>query len=478
MKKKTGLLIVSAFLLVFLLSCEENTDPPGTSDEITLEITTVANGYPVGGVTLSYDGSSVVTGADGKYSISIAPDETSGDLPATVTVEASKKFFVTTTSVFTTADYASRAAYSEVIEIDPRIFLVDKMGNTGKGRVVAIDDMNGTNRVDLYEIPGYLESGAEDDENADELGLLDCPTAITVDYENGIIYIFDIQTDGTPGYSYNYSWLIRLTDFPESAGSSLSASDVEIFELAYSDGGDGMIYTEAVHQAIVTGADEVILVSGYVYDPPVVLRLSGMSTGTISIEEPENGFSGVWTNGTGLAALPGGELLVLVDRMNADDDFYVFDGWSSAPALWSELAYSDPGWEDADYFALAYRTLIDRTGRWLFVGDIYNSDWFYGDAPGPEADRIARFDLESSSSNLDRDNFGSPGSGENQFDEPVLLAVLPDNRLYIKDTGNQRLVRMDLTGSSIADWESYKPADNLATTVDESFGFDFFYNGC
>ena len=65
------------------------------------------------------------------------------------------------------------------------------MGNGGIGKIVAIDDMNGTNRVEVAEIPGYADSAVETgDEPPEANGKLDYPSTINVDYDNGVIYIF------------------------------------------------------------------------------------------------------------------------------------------------------------------------------------------------------------------------------------------------------------------------------------------------
>ena len=475
MKKKSILLAFIVLIVFFYTACENGTAPPGsnTLTDITIEVTTISNGNSVEGVSLTYNGETVVTDVDGNYSITIEPDQISGELPASVTIEASKKFFVDNSKTFTLSEYAGQSTVSEEIEISPRIFIPDMMGNSGVGRIVAIDDMNGTNRVDVSEIPGYIDSGAEVDENENELGKLDGPTAITVDYDTGVIYIFDSESYGGEIYSNDRAYLIRLTDFPETASDSLDASDVQIFELEYA-GGDASI--RSVHQAVITGADELLVLSGQEYSDSFIHKISGMAGGTITIEESAaNQYEGVpGSMASGLAVFSDGQLIVLADTPNDPEEVLLLDSFGDDQIPDSLVLSENPSVGDTDYFALALRLLLDSTGRWLYSGDSYNQHWA---EDAPEMDRIARFDMESESANFNRENFGSAGSGTNQFDEPLLMAVLPDNRLYVQDVANQRLVRIDWSGTGIASgWTEYKPDDDQSTAdVDESFGFDYFY---
>ncbi len=470
--------------IIILISCapEEPGDTGEPPQAVTFTVNTVTNGRPIGGVNLTYEGISIQTNSAGSLVLTFDPAEyTEGTLPETVTITASKKFFVTSSTTFTLSDYTESSTLAEDIEIAPRIFIPDMMGNLGVGRIVAIDDMSGTNRVDLSEIPGYIDSIAENNEIEAKLGKLDAPTAINVDYDNGIIYIFDVESSGNAAGPSNAAFLIRLTDFPTSTSDTLAAADVKIFGplyISFKSRAAAPSLT-AIHQAVITGVDELLTISGNTYSSVELHKLSGMSTGTITVTEAaaDTANNLPTSLAPGLTVLPNGKLLLLHDSIGgANEEFLVLDNFADTDTS-DFMTNSSPSPGDVDYFALAFRLLVDLDGRWLYTGDVYNSNWHQ---EGTEMDRIARFNLSSTAANLDRTNYGSEGSGTAQFNEPVLLAVLPDNRLYIQDAANSRLIRIDWTGSGTASgYSAYKPENNAGTAdIDESFGFEYFYNAC
>ena len=467
MKIKSITLFLLIIAALFFTSCDGDAGGGGDATAVTLTVTTSANGNPVGGVTLSYNGTEVTTAADGTYSLTVSPDASTGTLPATISIAYSKKFFVSGTASFQTADYAGQTAVSEVLEIAPRIFIDDMMGNGGIGRIVAVDDMSGTNRVDLSEIPGYAAEDVESSENTGYQGFLDAPTAITVDYENGVIYVFDCESTGNQAYASNDAVLIVLTDFPETSADTISESDVTIIPLQFGGGAVARASSNinAVHQAAVTGTDELLILCGTEYSESEIYRLSNISSGTPFVEPAAAMSSGLPGSMAAGLAESEGKIYLLTDTKYSSEGLYVLDGFDDTAE--EELVSL------SSEFDLAQRLLVDKSGRWLYAGDCDLSNPY-------TTDRIVRFDLDSADALLDLEGYGSSGSGTAQFDEPILLAILPDNRLYIKDVANSRLVRVDWSGDSAASaWAAWKPEDDAGTAdVNEAFDFSYFYNPC
>jgi hypothetical protein len=457
--------VVLILLSIFLITAC-GPESPGVNSSVTFSIRTVSNGNPIGGVTLTYGETAVQTGSNGTLSLTIDPaDYPDAALPETINITASKKFFVSSSATYTLSEYAASSTITEDLEIAPRIFIPDMMGNTGIGRIVAIDDMSGTNRVELSEIPGYIDSAAEEDETSEKMGRLDAPTAITVDYDNGIIYIFDVESWGGTAWEDDIAVLIRLTDFPSTAADTLAPADVKFFMLG---GGDATFTT--VHQAVITGADEVLAIIGDgSWDDSNIFRLSGMAADSILVEEAA--YSDSTTRmASGLAVLPDSKILYLRTSGANDEEFKTLDNFPDTSSE-SFFSYNLPSIGDPNYFEMAMRLLVDKTGSWLYTGDLYDDN----QNEDPEYDRVARFDLSSTTDNKDRLNYGGPGPGTAEFDDPIPLAVLPDNRLYIIDASNNRLVRLDWTGDGApTGWSAYTP------TGDDAFGFDYFsfYSAC
>ena len=258
-------------------------------------------------------------------------------------------------------------------------------------------------------------------------------------------------------------------------------------EYEYVDGDfTDTVELSTVHQAVITGEDELLVICSYGdYDDRKIFKLSGMSSGTITITEApvnEDGLSENHENKVmltnGLAVSQSGKIYYL--RSNGFHDIDYIAEMDSFDDIEQSLFYMGSDYSDtANYLEYGIRLLTNLEGTMLFTADTYDYDPEnpYGPWPDPSAtdyDRIVRLDLSSTATSRGRLNYGTPGSGTSQFQNPIPLAVLPDNRLYIMDAGNNRLVSIDWKNDTPRGWQEYKP------TGDESFEFSYFnyYNPC
>jgi DNA-binding beta-propeller fold protein YncE len=178
------------------------------------------------------------------------------------------------------------------------------------------------------------------------------------------------------------------------------------------------------------------------------------------IDDPNVGTPGTSTNFIdvqGVAVLPSGKLVrvhgmvLFVDLKIMDD----IDETNMADFTGSSIN-AGSGVND---LLVPTRALVDAVGGYVYISDT--------DQPlGTETNRIARFQLDGSN----RTNYGSLGTATGEFANPLLLAILPDRRIYIMDVGNDRLVRVDNFEDAATSWVEYKPVGA------DTFSFDYWYN--
>ena len=66
-------------------------------------------------------------------------------------------------------------------------------------------------------------------------------------------------------------------------------------------------------------------------------------------------------------------------------------------------------------------------------------------------------------------SFGTAGSGDGQFNQPVSLAFGPGGVLYVVDSGNQRIQKFDTEGNFLGKWSLFRPPlHSITVTPDGS----------
>lgn len=108
---------------------------------------------------------------------------------------------------------------------------------------------------------------------------------------------------------------------------------------------------------------------------------------------------------------------------------YVADTWNHRVAVFGPDGAWVGAWKDPDRGFFGPRGVV-LSGGSLFVSDTGNK-------------RIVRFDAATGAVT---GQWGSAGSGEGQFVEPVGLAADPAGRIYVADTGNHRVQIFDKDG--------------------------------
>lgn len=107
----------------------------------------------------------------------------------------------------------------------------------------------------------------------------------------------------------------------------------------------------------------------------------------------------------------------------------------------NQIAFGTMG-SDAGQFYGAYGIALDSAGR-IYVADTYNC-------------RVVRIDDMNGTNWTTYGDASSCGSGQGQFYDPSGIAVDAAGRIYVMDTGNSRLVRIDdMNGNN---WISYGTA--------------------
>ncbi|MFW6312624.1 MAG: hypothetical protein ACOC2N_01920 [Spirochaetota bacterium] len=416
--RRTDLGLVTLSVLALLLS--------GCSGQQPALATVVAtsNGNPLSGVEISIDDVAVgTTAADGTITTDVPTD-------TPTTIAASKKFFVTPEVRSVSIEVAEATIE---INLEPYVFVPD-FGNNRIVRMPSVDSA-----VSEYEevtsipyVDGALETHA-----------LRGPVSLHTDYDNGFIYIVDAPDVDSAGV------LLRLSDFPPAPDGSSAVA-------AFMTGPTTDDEVRGAQQPLVLSDGTVILVdyraeccddnffSSRLVSIPPHLDYSGATKGP-------------WFTLTylyGVTRLPDGTLLV-VGGSAFDLDLFVLDDVSDAdPAAFGNFTMGS----GTDQLVLPTRPVLAGDGA-VYIGDTGF------EAGSTTNSRIVRVDTSGDGFV----SYGSQGSGRDQFANPVILGILPDNRLYIMDVNNERLVRVDLS--------AFDGVSNWAESSDQAeFEFEYWYN--
>ncbi len=159
--------------------------------------------------------------------------------------------------------------------------------------------------------------------------------------------------------------------------------------------------------------------------------------------------------GAGLIAWPHG---IHVDK---DDNVWIADavGYVPVPAGWGHVIYKfspagellmtlgrkgDPG-DGKDRFRKPNDMVVAPNGD-IFVADGHAS------GPGePANNRIVRFSADGTY----LAEFGLPGDGRTELDEPHAIAMDSAGRLYVADRSNNRVQIFDQDGNHLASWSQF-----------------------
>ena len=147
-------------------SDDEVAEVPPVEELYDFTVQAVANGNPIPDVEILVDGESVgFTDGSGELAFTLS-DSAAFDLTAR------KPLFVGNTAAQTPAGDPTEDLGQ--IEILPQIFIP----NNGYDEVVRLDDIAGTNRLNIRAVSGYSFAG---------------PCWVEVDYDNGDVYIWDLD---------------------------------------------------------------------------------------------------------------------------------------------------------------------------------------------------------------------------------------------------------------------------------------------
>ena len=340
-------------------------------------------------------------------------------------VAATKKFFLPTSDPSIPLDGTS---YDAQLEVSPYIFVPTVP-------VVAAPSIIRLDAVDAA--PASFVSIMSVNHGAGPATYtLAGPRWIEVDYRNGAIYIVDAAT------SVAAATLIKLTNYPPAA----DGSEAQVVGLTAVSG------TQQMH----LNTDGSLVLVDFRFTAPNLLngrlvQLPADLNYTAAVFGPWNSafMYGVTRIASGQYLTIGGDASVV--------DALLFDDVSDlVPDTFGTSAYG----MGANQMQLPSRVISPAGSSVVYVSDTGE------DLSSYHNDRIVRYNSNGTGFAA----YGSGGSTEGLFVNPVLLGVLPDNRLYIMDVGNNRLVRINpaVFDGGAADWTE---SDALAT-----FNFTYWYH--
>jgi hypothetical protein len=281
------------------------------------------------------------------------------------------------------------------------------------------------------------------------------PMTVHVDYVNGAMYVTDAATQSTP------ITLIRMTDFPPAG----DGSEATVSELS---GATDSVYWS--QQVLVLDDGRVALLdveeSDLTY--PYEFRVAVLPE-SLDIESAQ--FSTVFGGGSytpmGLVQLPSGKLLISTgSRLSGGSDtgLFTLDDYTDT-TLTDFVTDATVGYGSANNeFIIPFTMAVSHAGDYVYVSDT-------GAEPPYHNGRIVRYSTDGSSGTAFT-SYGSEGAGTDEFTNPVILGVLPDNKLYIMDVGNSRLARVD-PGVFDGEPSGWTESDETAT-----LHFEYWYNHC
>ena len=389
---------------------------PGV-DSIVLTVQT--NGTALSDVEVTVNGTSVGT-TDENGQVTLTNPE--GD---SIDVVLSRQFFSQPSLVTILLD---GSVVEATLELDPIVYVPDHQA-AGTPRVVAMNAIDAAT-ADYTEITSVVHGSGTH--------VLNGPTDVVVDYDNGALYILDTAGD------FSASYILKLTAFPPASDGS-EATLYPLFTdssgLTTLDGAQQMALA-ANGEVLVTAFDDFSIVKF-----PSDFLTSGIERFFVD--------GGVW-NPTGIAVSSSGQIL------------YSAPGLFSDPHVRTRPSFTGT---ETDFASLtggsgANQTEINTRVQIAVDGFVYVSDTGEG---GTTNSRIIRFNADGTGFT----SYGSTGSGVGQFQYPLLLGILPDRRLYIMDDGNNRVVRIDPEA-----FDDPTQANWAETVTGAGFDFDYWYSSC
>lgn len=171
--------------------------------------------------------------------------------------------------------------------------------------------------------------------------------------------------------------------------------------------------------------------------------------------------------GSGLIAWPHG---IYVD---ADDNVWIADavGYAPVPEGWGHVVYKFS--PDGELLMTLGRKGVAGDGKGTFRkpndvvvapdGSIFVADGHGSGEGQPANNRIVKFAPDGTYLM----EFGTPGSGDGEIDEPHALAMDSQGRLFVGDRGNSRVQLFDQQGNHLDTWTQFGRPSGLFIDADD-----------
>ncbi|MBT3275356.1 MAG: hypothetical protein HN368_19530 [Spirochaetales bacterium] len=382
--------------------------------EFQLLISVHSNNNPQANVNLNVDGADYGgSGNDGVISLSF-------DTVGAVNIGLSREFF-------TSVNYAGITPQEDLnplplaLEISPQIFFPDP----GGGGVIRVDDMTGANPVAINSINGTA---------------FVAPHWVEVDYENGWIYVIDNNEAGNAGSVTDL--LFRFDEFTELE------QNAQILTLDITTMGTDIPYASQIALTDSSGLYLAHQDGSTLFYFPNVEDFSTYITDSLIITPYV----------AGLTVSGAGDVIWSVAQTNVSDS----NIQKSSTIMDNSAVLNFTGaviTQGSAINELTGPTRLFTDSNYLYISDTGDSinavDPFYNH-------RIVRYDLAGTNPV----SYGAVGSGIGQFDFPVLMGLLPDNKLYILDMGNDRIVCIDADSFDGTGWEEFAAGVDLIYFLD------------
>lgn len=195
---------------------------------------------------------------------------------------------------------------------------------------------------------------------------------------------------------------------------------------------------------------------------------------------PFNWYLRDWPNGAYFGASPSREALdapvVLAGSKNLDKvrpflqrDYYEFD---NRLIWWPDEGYKNTGWQKIwqgitdpakrkEFLdVVIWRKYPTSTAQWPLVHrfsffvkkDLAAQLWDFGAQPTAAVEYVDPYEAGQREVSSLRQIGGIPGLGAGQFNQPRNVAVAPDGRVYVADSGNHRIEVFSPDGAYLLDW--------------------------
>jgi hypothetical protein len=291
------------------------------------------------------------------------------------------------------------------------------------GRIVIMDDMKGTNRRNITTVGSYQFKK---------------PSWVTVDYKTGFIYVLD-STSATS----NDSVLVKITSLNPSVPTQAVGSTVNLYNSNWTNP-----WIHGPTQAALDSKGDIII-SELLYFSTVtesrLIRLAGFNPPqTSAVINPDE------SDGNGVAVLKNGKILRTYGPVFGSVGINLLEGFTLTQA--GNFGTYTNGSGDTQ-LSLPTSIIADPMDKYVYISDTGNQ-------------RLVRL----STTGTGRVNF-KPASGGKTWDEPRMVAVLPNRKILIEDSVQDVLVQIDSLETGLDSWESY---DGGADPFD--FGFYYEYS--